>query len=121
MPSLDQHELHCPQCGASNVAETTQCWLCHAVLPPAVAGALRVPTNEDGTRSVPTTFSLATILLVITLIAVCLGVFRVSPGFGVAIVCFAVPALIRSVVVGVQHKRERPSPPAFRRAVVCWG
>ena len=94
----------CPQCGAACADEATQCWLCHAPLPPA-AQTPGVPTAGDGTRSVPATYSLATILLVITLIAVCLGVFRLSPGFGVAIVCFTVPALIRSIVVGVQHKR----------------
>jgi hypothetical protein len=50
-------------------------------------------------------FSIATILLVTTLIAVCLGVFRISPGFGLAVIVMAVPALIRTVVIGAQNKR----------------
>ncbi|HUE74374.1 MAG TPA: hypothetical protein VMP01_26060 [Pirellulaceae bacterium] len=111
IPAGESRQRRCPQCGASCAVEATQCWLCRAALPADVVGTLRVPSVGDGTRSVPTTFSLATILLVITLIAVCLGVFRLSPGFGIAVVCFAVPALIRSVVVGVQQKRagERQS------------
>jgi hypothetical protein len=49
-------------------------------------------------------FSIATILLITTLIAVCLGVFRLSPGFGIAVVAFAVPALVRAVVAGAKSK-----------------
>src|SRR5687768_12038002 len=91
-------QRRCPQCGASCAVEATQCWLCHAALPAVVQSTRGAPAAAQQ-------FSLATILLVITLIAVCLGVFRVSPGFGLAVVCFAVPALIRTVVVGAQHKR----------------
>lgn len=91
-------DCHCPQCGASCAVEATQCWLCRAALP-------AIPATAVEGRPAAQQFSLATILLVITLIAVCLGVFRQSPGFGIAVVCFAAPALIRTVVVGVQTKR----------------
>lgn len=53
----------------------------------------------------PLQFSLATILLVMTLIAVCFGAFGISPGLGLAVAAFAAPALIRTLVVGAQQKR----------------
>lgn len=93
----ESREHRCGQCGASCAVEATRCWLCNAPLSAAIAGASGAPAPAQQ-------FSLATILLVITLIAVCLGTFRISPGFGIAVICFSVPALIRTVVVGVQNK-----------------
>jgi hypothetical protein len=99
-PSSSATERLCPQCGASCALDVARCWLCHAELAPATdAEASPSPTQAT------TQFSIATILLVTTLIAVCLGVFRISPGLGLAIVAFAAPALIRTFVVGVQQKR----------------
>ena len=108
--------MHCPECGSQVRAGEERCWLCHAQLPAGqrgresfraedgpVAGS---PARNDSRPSAAASqqFSLATILLVITLIAVCLGVLRISPGFGIAVLVFAVPALIRTVVVGAQVK-----------------
>lgn len=54
----------------------------------------------------PAQFSIATILLVTTLVAVCLGLFRFSPGLGVGLIVFSVPALVRTVYVGRREKRH---------------
>ncbi|MGI8981062.1 MAG: hypothetical protein ACR2FY_17690 [Pirellulaceae bacterium] len=50
-------------------------------------------------------FSLATVFLIITLIAVCLGTLRLAPGVGVLLMIVAAPALIRTCIVGVKEKR----------------
>src|SRR5262245_23246115 len=97
-PPTDNPQRLCPECGASCELEAARCWLCHAELTPA--GAEQPTPAPHGPQ-----FSIATILLVTTLIAVCLGVFRLSPGFGIAMICFAAPALIRTFIVGVQQKR----------------
>jgi hypothetical protein len=111
--------LRCPQCGAARDAAAVRCWLCHAAVPAedprgresfsaddfAASQSCGPKTTPDPGAAAGQQFSIATILLVTTLIAVCLGVFRISPGFGLAVIAFAVPALIRTFVVGVQHQR----------------
>jgi hypothetical protein len=50
-------------------------------------------------------FSLASLILVMTLVAVCLGVLMAAPGLGILLIIVAVPALVRTVVSGSQQKR----------------
>jgi hypothetical protein len=95
----------CPECGAGVRTDAVRCWLCHRELgardpysPPAEIAL--VPGSGAAQ------FSLATILLVTTLVAVCLGVFRISPGFGVIVVVLATPALVRTIVAGTREKQR---------------
>jgi hypothetical protein len=96
----------CPFCGASLLPEQDICWLCHARLdaPGAAQSPFAVPPKFAA--STAGQFSIATILLVTTLIAVCLGVFRYSPGLGVVLMIFAAPALVRTIYVGRREKRH---------------
>ena len=94
----------CPECGAPLPTPFGICWLCqrknrpeNPYSPPATAPS----ANATGAGQ----FSLATVFLVMTLIAVCLGTFHFSPGLGVVIVIVAAPALIRTCIVGVKEKR----------------
>ena len=104
----------CPECGAKIRADQNRCWLCFRTLPPIAespqenpADAISLPSEPSklgsgrGTQSSGSIaqFSLATILLVITLIAVCIGVFRISPGLGVIVVAIATPALFATVII----------------------
>jgi hypothetical protein len=43
--------------------------------------------------------------LILTLVAVCLGVFLLAPGLGVLLAVFAAPALVRTVIDASQYKR----------------
>jgi hypothetical protein len=52
----------------------------------------------------PGQFSLASLILVMTLVAVCLGVLMAAPGLGILLIIVAVPALVRTVVTGSQQK-----------------
>jgi hypothetical protein len=44
--------------------------------------------------------------LVTTLAAVCLGVFRLEPGLGILLAIFALPALVRTLLVGRREQRR---------------
>lgn len=94
----------CRYCGAGRSPEQTVCWLCHtpydAALPPAAA-----PSRPPHPATSPSQFSIATILLVTTLAAVCLGVFRLEPGLGILLAIFALPALVRTAFVGRREQR----------------
>jgi hypothetical protein len=58
----------------------------------------------------PLQFSIGSILLVTTLIAVCFGVFRLSLVLGIFVVALATPALVRTVVVTSAEKRQGRRP-----------
>lgn len=105
MNSTEKQAAHfnCPECGAALPPGAVTCWLC------------RRKSNSASHYSTPGTtvvrdpgagqFSLATIFLVITLIAVCLGTFHIAPGLGVLVMIVAGPAMIRACVVGIKEKR----------------
>ena len=95
----------CPSCGAGTEPERTHCWLCHAPLdaaPPVVATVV----DEKLAAANPAQFSIATILLVTTLVAVLLGVFRLNVALGVVLVIFSVPALVRTASVARREQRH---------------
>lgn len=96
----------CPACGAGITPGQSACWLCFAPLHQAHFAALPAIPADPKLTANPGQFSIATILLVTTLIAVCLGVFRYSPGLGIVLIIFAAPALVRTVYVGRREKRH---------------
>jgi hypothetical protein len=55
-------------------------------------------------RANPLQFSLESLMLVITLVAVCLGMIAAIPGVGVLVSIVAAPALIRTLVAGFQQR-----------------
>ena len=89
----------CPQCGAELAAAETRCWLCLNERRPAgeadTAGTVEAPAAQRPERW---TYSLGSLLLFITLIAVTLGLMGVSPGIGIVFGVLATPALIRTAV-----------------------
>ncbi len=99
----------CPDCGAAIRPDTAACWLCRRPL------VITAELVEGGTppksafvaanRANPALFSLETLMLVITLIAVCLGVIMAAPGLGVVVALVAGPALVRSLVAGYQERQ----------------
>ena len=63
-----------------------------------------VPDFERRRRANPTQFSLESLMLVVTLVAVCLGMIMALPGLGVLISIVAAPALVRTLIAGYQEK-----------------
>ncbi len=96
MPTTQQSWLRCPKCDCVNKSQSKNCWLCRAELESAKAAHGSQPPDF----SPPMTFGLSTIFLVITLIAVCLGVTVQAPGLGILIFVLATPALVRTIVYG---------------------
>ena len=95
----------CAECGAAIDAGQSRCWLCkservgHAPVNPY---ASPLPTQDN----LAWQFSLSSLFLITTLIAVCLGVTLLMPGLGVLLWIFAVPALVRTVIDIRKHKRR---------------
>lgn len=96
----------CPDCGAVNSAGAGRCWLCQRALGSGNAPA----TKSDGSTAKgvppqampagvgrgPGTFSLATLMLLVTLAAVLCGLTAVAPGLGIPLAVLVTPALIRT-------------------------
>src|SRR4051794_38170416 len=89
-------ELSCSSCGAKLPSSATICWLCNT--PVDVTSNLGWLGRAEATRvrqiaaSEPAGgFSLASLMMLITLVCVVLGVFTIAPGLGVplAVVAFA--------------------------------
>src|SRR6187402_3410953 len=99
----------CPECGADVRPLDEKCWLCQRPLsakdvitaeliqpaaPPIVPEWVAARSTAN-----PAQFSLETLMLVITLVAVCLGMIAATPGLGVLVSVVAAPALIRTLIV----------------------
>jgi hypothetical protein len=105
----------CPACGAQVQPTSTACWLCQEPLasPAEIVEAELVeptpppiiPAWEQARRTAsPLQFSLESLMLVITLVAVCLGMIVAMPGVGVLVAIVAAPALVRTLIAGFQQR-----------------
>ncbi len=105
--------LRCPDCGADVRPQDERCWLCQrplsgggVVMAEVVERAAPpiVPQWVEARRANPAQFSLETLMLIVTLVAVCLGMLAAAPGLGVLVSVVAAPALIRTLIAGYQEK-----------------
>lgn len=87
----------CPQCGAQQPGETNACWLCGAEI--AAAGIASASSDPVQTAPERFSFSLSTLLLLMTLASVCFGLLAVAPGLGVPMCVLLVPVLVRTAKV----------------------
>jgi hypothetical protein len=135
----------CPECGAPLVPGADKCWLCAlktertvGAVPKELARApdetqlapesgppkVQPPRFEGQTRTTPPagadlgrTFSLSTLFLWTTLVAVVLGVARIAPGLGVLMVLLSFPAAFRTIgTVGRRKRRSGQSLPPGEKA-----
>lgn len=107
-------DLVCPDCDARVKPIDAKCWLCGGVLPardkviqtetvasadpPSPFGPGWSPRASSSGGHVQ--FSLESLFLVTTLVAVCLGALVASPPLGVLALIVAAPALIRTLMEG---------------------
>jgi hypothetical protein len=56
--------------------------------------------------AVQRTFGLSSVMLIIALIAVCLGVIRVAPGVGVVLAILATPAAVRTAIASSRREAK---------------
>jgi hypothetical protein len=102
----------CTGCGAALSGTVSCCWLCGQVqadataaaspLAPPAAAALPPPPAAAG----PWTFSLSSLMLMMTLIAVCFGLGGVNPGLGIGVAILVTPAALRTAVAATRRRRE---------------
>lgn len=69
----------------------------------------------------PQQFSIATLLLVTTLIAVCLALFRIEPGLGALSLLFIVPAFLRTLSLAEREKQYGNRLSAGEKVAVYFG
>ncbi|MFI5458240.1 MAG: hypothetical protein ACHRXM_22650 [Isosphaerales bacterium] len=112
----------CPECGASNRAGETVCFLCghglDTLRPETRKGVPNSPTSPElvNPYKAPTTivspaltFRISSLLLVIAVIAVCLGVAHENWGMGILLAITVTPALLYTMIVAAKSKvRGRP-------------
>jgi hypothetical protein len=102
MAASQESAAHCPHCGAEVQALGGECWLCRLKEPPAKPNPYASP-RPIGDSSAQ--FSLASLFLVMTLVAVCLGVFMLAPGLGILLAVVATPALVRTTITTSYYKQ----------------
>lgn len=87
----------CGKCGAQQPRTEKTCWLCGE----EITTDDNRPQTIDPVQTAPQrfSFSLSTLLLLMTLAAVCFGLLAEAPGLGVPMCVLLVPVLIRTVMV----------------------
>ena len=103
-------EKVCPKCSAQQPLGTDLCWLCGAEVP--VDGGAEVVVDPVAVAPQRFSFSLSTLLLLITLASVCMGLLAVAPGLGVPMCVLLVPVLVRTAMV--VRRREAAGLPVSR-------
>jgi hypothetical protein len=96
----------CPECGAGRIPGQVQCWLCHGDLSPtaSVARAALPAESPAGCQ-----YSLASLLLLMTLAAILLSITSMNPGLGIFLAVLMVPACLRTAIVAtLRRSRGKP-------------
>jgi hypothetical protein len=91
-------ERVCPNCGAKQPRQLDQCWLCGEAFDEAATG---VVAHEQ-----PTSYSLSTLLLIMTLACICFALIAAAPGLGVFVGILLVPVFIRTSMVLKKREAE---------------
>src|SRR3954471_23019093 len=97
-------EMTCPSCGATLPAGLNVCWLCFSPVDTStVHGKLDQPRSIPNIAVAPVEhaggFSLASLMMCVTLVCVVLGVFTIAPGLGVPLAIVALITWLRTVSV----------------------
>ena len=109
---MQYYFVFAPSAARSNLSEyENTCWLCGEKMS-TLDGS--VPPSIDSVRTAPErfSFSLSTLLLLMTLAAVCFGLLAEAPGLGVPMCVLLVPVLIRTAKV--VRRREAAGLPVSR-------
>jgi hypothetical protein len=107
--------LACPQCGARLAAGSEVCWLCGAAVaaaesqPPTTQAAALPAPPAPVVRHAGASFSLGTLFVVMTLVAICCGLFIAAPGLGITVCIVLAPVLVRTAMV--VNRREAAGRP----------
>lgn len=95
----------CPECGARPLPGENCCWFCESRLvvagfEPAIDEKAADPAVAHQVPNAGLQFSIGTMLLVTTLVAICLAITMAAPLLGIALSVIAVGGLVRTAIVG---------------------
>jgi hypothetical protein len=98
-PAAEVEQL-CPQCRAKVNPDATRCWLCGADVSESGRGAVPKLLPADPPGILPSEafgrFSLASLLLFVTLLCVILGVLTIAPGLGLPLGVILITVWLRT-------------------------
>lgn len=98
-PPTEDNRKHCPACGAYVEPAWTKCWLCGTQLG-AESGSATSPAPSLQAPSIPAGgYSLASLMLFVTLLAVVLGVCSFAPGIGIPLGIVVLVVWLRTTAV----------------------
>ena len=89
--------VNCPHCGATNPAADATCHAC----------SKRLMLYIGPARTLPRKFGLGPLMILVAIVAVGLGIFRIAPPVGVLMLFLFVPAMIRTTGVASQRAEDR--------------
>lgn len=105
------HSKRCPFCLALNQIDETRCILCDHAFGDAEIDPRRITNIDDHANKNSASyeadnrhFSIASLMLFIAFVAVCLAAFRIAPGLGALVVFFSYPAFVRTLIVIKEYR-----------------
>jgi hypothetical protein len=100
---------YCPRCHALQRTDARQCWLCGASVSaaPAIAGAGTVPlANQHVPIESVSGFSLASLMMFVTLVSVVLGLSTIVPGVGIPLGLILLVVWMRTAAVAGRRRQR---------------
>jgi hypothetical protein len=103
---------YCPHCAATLRAGVRRCWLCGTQVPqaPSVPGTDADEPDQFGKPantppiSNPRTYTLSSLMLLVTWVGVCLGIGACAPWIGFGLAIAAIPAMFRTAALARYHE-----------------
>ncbi len=89
---------NCAQCGAAVRAEATRCWLCNADLAQSNPDQFSL-THASRTAGSSSSFSLASLMMLVTLLSIICGVWSIYPGLGIILGAILIAVWARTATV----------------------
>ncbi len=115
-PLVADQKKSCPICGAMLVEPGDKCWLCFSSLSHGrTSNPYAAPPAEITSRKAPG----STLLLVLTLAAVCLVLMAIAPGLGILAAIIVAPAIIRTAIL-MQRRANRGRPVGWFHRVAAF-
>jgi len=97
MEARSRAVVNCPHCGVENPATEARCGTCSRGLTLYIGQA----------RALPRKFGLGSLMVLVAIIAVGLGIFRVVPVLGMLVLYLSTPAMIRTLSVISQRADDQ--------------
>lgn len=95
----DPSTIRCPQCGETLPLGTTHCAQCALRPEGAALDAYRSPLSVEADQPGGASFSLATLMAMVTILAAALGLGMIAPQLGILFFILCAPAYIRAGLI----------------------